>query len=81
MSARINLLPHRAESRKRARVHFFFVAGLTAVFGAVIVLAVHTFYAEKIDRAARRDHRPHGALDAAHHKRRRNDRPRHGDGA
>jgi type IV pilus assembly protein PilN len=55
MSARINLLPHRAESRKRARTHFFVVAGLTAVFGAVIVLAVHTFYAEKIDAQQRRN--------------------------
>jgi type IV pilus assembly protein PilN len=55
MSARINLLPHRAESRKRARLHFFFLAGLTAVFGGVIVLAVHTFYAEKIDTQNRRN--------------------------
>ena len=48
MSARINLLPHRAESRKRARQHFFVLAGGTAMLGAVIVFAVHTFYAEKI---------------------------------
>ena len=48
MSARINLLPHRAETRKRARQHFFVLAGGTAVLGAVIVFAVHTFYAEKI---------------------------------
>jgi len=48
MSARINLLPHRAERRKRARQHFFVLAGGTAVLGAVIVFAVHTFYAEKI---------------------------------
>jgi type IV pilus assembly protein PilN len=48
MSARINLLPHRAERRNRARKHFFMLAGFTAVLGGVIVFAVHTFYAEKI---------------------------------
>lgn len=48
MSARINLLPHRAESRKRARQHFIVVSFGTAVLGAVIVFAIHTFYAEKI---------------------------------
>ena len=48
MSARINLLPHRAERRKRARQHFYVLAGGTAVLGAVIVFAMHTFYAEKI---------------------------------
>ena len=48
MSARINLLPHRAESRARARQHFFVLAAGTALLGAVIVFAVHTFYAEKI---------------------------------
>jgi type IV pilus assembly protein PilN len=48
MSARINLLPHRAERRNRARKHFFTLAGFTAVLGGVIVFAMHTFYAEKI---------------------------------
>jgi type IV pilus assembly protein PilN len=48
MSARINLLPHRAERRNRARKHFFTLAGFAAVFGGVIVFAVHTFYAERI---------------------------------
>jgi len=55
MTARINLLPHRAESRKRARQHFFVLAGGTAVLGAVIVFAIHTFYAEKIDAQDRRN--------------------------
>lgn len=55
MSARINLLPHRAESRKRARQHFIGVSIGTAVLGAVIVFAVHTFYAEKIDAQERRN--------------------------
>ena len=49
MSARINLLPHRAESRKRARQHFIVVSAGTAILGIVIVFAIHTFYAEKID--------------------------------
>ena len=49
MNARINLLPHREERRKRARSHFYMVMGATAVLGAVIVGLMHTYYAEKID--------------------------------
>jgi type IV pilus assembly protein PilN len=49
MMARINLLPHREERRKRARQHFFVIAGGTAVVGALIVAAMHGFYAAKID--------------------------------
>jgi len=49
LAPRINLLPHRAERRKRARQHFFVLAGATAIFGAVIVLAMHVFYANRID--------------------------------
>ncbi len=49
MNARINLLPHREERRKRARSHFYMVMGGTAVLGAVIVGLMHTYYAEKID--------------------------------
>jgi len=49
LAPRVNLLPHRAERRKRARQHFFVLAGATAIFGAVIVLAMHVFYANKID--------------------------------
>ena len=37
MSARINLLPHREERRKRARTHFAVMAGATAALGLVIV--------------------------------------------
>jgi len=48
-NARINLLPHREERRKRARSHFFVVMGGTAVVGALIVGLMHTYYAEKID--------------------------------
>jgi len=46
---RINLLPHREERRKRARQHFFVLAGGTAIVGALVVVAVHGFYAAKID--------------------------------
>jgi type IV pilus assembly protein PilN len=45
----INLLPHREERRKRARQHFFVVAGGTAVIGILVVGLMHTFYATKID--------------------------------
>ncbi len=55
MTARINLLPHRVERRKRARQHYFVVAGGTAVVGALVVLAMHTFYAAKIDAQTERN--------------------------
>jgi type IV pilus assembly protein PilN len=48
-NARINLLPHREERRKRARSHFFVLIGGTAALGALIVGLMHTYYAEKID--------------------------------
>jgi type IV pilus assembly protein PilN len=47
-AARINLLPHRAERRARAKKHFALVAGLAAALGLVIVLAVHITYADLI---------------------------------
>jgi type IV pilus assembly protein PilN len=46
---RINLLPHREERRKRARQHFFVLGGGTAVLGVLVVIAVHGFYASKIE--------------------------------
>ena len=49
MTARVNLLPHREERRKRARQHFFVLAGGTAVIGLLLVGAVHTFYQRQID--------------------------------
>lgn len=55
MNARINLLPHREEGRKRSRNHFYVVAGGTAVVGALIVGLMHTYYAEKIDTQQRRN--------------------------
>lgn len=55
MTARINLLPHREERRKRARQHFYVLAGGTAMVGVLIVFAVHVFYARKIDAQAERN--------------------------
>jgi type IV pilus assembly protein PilN len=55
MMARINLLPHREERRKLARQHFFVIAGGTAVLGALVVVAMHGFYAAKIDTQAERN--------------------------
>ena len=49
MSARINLLPHREERRKRARQHFFVLAAGTAVIGLLLVGMVHTFYSRQIE--------------------------------
>jgi len=43
MNARINLLPHREERRKRARQHFTVLAGLTAALGVVIVGAGYLY--------------------------------------
>jgi type IV pilus assembly protein PilN len=53
--ARINLLPHREERRKRARQHFFVLAGGTALMGILIVVAMHGFYAAKIEIQAERN--------------------------
>ena len=49
MMARINLLPHREERRKRARQHFFVLAGGTAIIGVLVVVAMHGFYAARIE--------------------------------
>jgi len=48
MSARINLLPHREERRKRARAHFAVLGGMTAALGLAIVAAVWLFYSGRI---------------------------------
>jgi type IV pilus assembly protein PilN len=53
--SRINLLPHREERRKRARQHFFVVAGGTAVVGVLIVGLMHTFYSAKIETQSDRN--------------------------
>jgi type IV pilus assembly protein PilN len=47
-TARVNLLPHRAEKRKRAKTQFAIVCGMTAGLGAAIVLLVHLTFAERI---------------------------------
>ena len=47
-TARVNLLPHRAEKRKRAKTHFAIVSGGTAVVGLLIVGLVHSYFAERI---------------------------------
>jgi type IV pilus assembly protein PilN len=49
MSARINLLPHREERRKRSRQHFYVIAGGTGMIGILIVVAVHGFYSARIE--------------------------------
>src|SRR5260370_19392785 len=54
-AARVNLLPHREERRKRARQHFFVLAGGTAVAGILVVIAMHGFYAAKVEIQADRN--------------------------
>ena len=49
MTVRVNLLPHREERRKRARQHFYIVAGGTALIGALVVTAMHTYVARLIE--------------------------------
>jgi len=46
---RVNLLPHREERRKRARQHFVVLAGGTALIGALVVVAIHGYYAARIE--------------------------------
>jgi type IV pilus assembly protein PilN len=55
MSARINLLPHREERRKRARQHFYVIAGGTSIIGILIIVAVHGFYSSRIDTQIERN--------------------------
>jgi type IV pilus assembly protein PilN len=54
-TARVNLLPHREDRRKRSRKHFYVVAGGTAIVGILIVGLIHTYYAEKIDAQDKRN--------------------------
>jgi type IV pilus assembly protein PilN len=54
-AARVNLLPHREERRKRARQHFYVLGGGTALVGALIVIVMHGFYATKIEIQADRN--------------------------
>jgi type IV pilus assembly protein PilN len=55
MTPRINLLPHREERRKRARQHFYVLAGGVGLIGALIIVAVHGFYASRIDTQIERN--------------------------
>jgi len=48
MSGKINLLPHREERRKRARVHFAVMGGVTAALGIMIVAAGWLLYSGRI---------------------------------
>ena len=45
MTVRVNLLPHRAERRKRGRQHFAVLGGLTAALGLAIVGAGYLYIA------------------------------------
>jgi len=49
MNARINLLPHRADRRKRARQHFITVSFGTFLVGAALAGLMYQFYARQIE--------------------------------
>ncbi|HEX7954415.1 MAG TPA: PilN domain-containing protein [Burkholderiales bacterium] len=51
----INLLPHRAARRKAQQQQFFVLAGMTVTLAAVIVVAVHTFFAGRIENQMERN--------------------------
>jgi type IV pilus assembly protein PilN len=54
MSGKINLLPHREERRKRARVHFAVMAGVAAALGLAVVAAGWLVLSQRIsDQDAR----------------------------
>jgi type IV pilus assembly protein PilN len=48
MNARINLLPHREERRKRSRQHFATVAGGTALVGVALAFLMYQYYDRQI---------------------------------
>ena len=50
MTVRVNLLPHRAERRNRARQQFYILAGGTAIVGVLIVAAMHTYVGRLIEK-------------------------------
>jgi type IV pilus assembly protein PilN len=51
----INLLPHRAARRKAAQKQFAILAVMTVVLAGVIVGAVHTIFAERIENQMERN--------------------------
>ena len=55
MNARVNLLPHREERRKRARQHFGLLAGSTAFIGAMLAFLMYQFYERQIDTQNQRN--------------------------
>jgi type IV pilus assembly protein PilN len=48
MNARINLLPHRADRRKRARQHFVTVSAMTFGLGVLVAFLIYQFYDRQI---------------------------------
>jgi len=48
-NARINLMPHRAERRKRLRQHFLSVSGMTVGLGVLVAFMIYQFYARQIE--------------------------------
>jgi type IV pilus assembly protein PilN len=48
MNARINLLPHREERRKRSRQHFLMIAGFTALIGVGVAFLMYQYYDRQI---------------------------------
>jgi len=48
MNARINLLPHREERRKRSRQHFMSVSGGTAMIGVALAFLMYQYYDRQI---------------------------------
>jgi type IV pilus assembly protein PilN len=48
MNARINLLPHREERRKRSRQHFATVSGGTAFIGIALAFLMYQYYERQI---------------------------------
>jgi type IV pilus assembly protein PilN len=51
----INLLPHRAARRKAQQQQFAILAAMTVALAGVIVFAVHTFFAERIENQLERN--------------------------
>ena len=49
MNARINLLPHRADRRKRSRQHFMTVSGMTFGLGVLVAFLIYQFYERQIE--------------------------------
>jgi type IV pilus assembly protein PilN len=48
MNARINLLPHREERRKRSRTHFATVSAGSAIIGIAVAFLMYQFYDRQI---------------------------------